>query len=151
MIENNSKSWFIKGNCPSLKNSKVKTSSGIFASKTVTKYLRGLGIQSYSSSRKIVKGYTDKNRPNIFLESLEGFKESITDYPIKLGFYFIRDSKRKFDFNNANQLINDLLTAHDLIEDDNVDFILPYPILNDTGNCYEVDKDNAGVIIQILE
>lgn len=151
MIENNTNCWFIPFNVPSLKNSKVKTSSGIFASKTVTKYLRSLGIQSYSSSRKIVKGYKDKNRPNIFLECLEGFKESITDYPIKLGFYFIRDSKRKFDFNNGTQILLDLLTAHKLIEDDNVDFILPYPILNDTGNCYEVDKDNTGVIIQILE
>ena len=147
----NNKEWFIKGNVPSLKNSKVKTSSGIFASKTVTKYLRSLGIQSYSASRKVVKGYSDINRPNLFLKSLEGFKESITSYPIKLGFYFIRDSRRKFDMGNVCQIILDLLTAHNLIEDDNVDFILPYPMLNDEGNCYEVDKENCGVILQILD
>ena len=49
---------FIGTNVPSLKNSKIKTSRGIFSSKTVGKYLRGLGIQSFSSSKKIVKGYT---------------------------------------------------------------------------------------------
>ena len=49
---------FIPSNVPSLKNSKVKTSKGIFPSKTVTKYIRGLGIQSYNSRKKEVKGYT---------------------------------------------------------------------------------------------
>ena len=48
---------FIKGNVPSLKNSKIKTSRGIFSSKTVKRYLNSLGIQSYSPSKKIVKGY----------------------------------------------------------------------------------------------
>ena len=43
---------FIKGNIPSLKNSKVKTSKGVFHSKTVTNFLRSYGIKSYSSQRK---------------------------------------------------------------------------------------------------
>jgi len=48
---------FIPGNIPSLKNSKIMTSKGLFSSKTVKKFLRSHGIQSYSSKDKIVKGY----------------------------------------------------------------------------------------------
>ena len=47
---------FIPGNVPSLKNSKVKTGRGIFASPTVTKYLKSLGIQRFSSRKKEVVG-----------------------------------------------------------------------------------------------
>jgi hypothetical protein len=54
---------FIKGNVPSLKNSKIK---GIYHPKTVTKYLRSLNIQGYSASKKTVKEYKDPNRPNLF-------------------------------------------------------------------------------------
>ena len=58
--------FFIQGNCPSLKNSKIKGENGIFHSKTVGKYLKSLGIQHYSSSKKTVKGYADAQRLNLF-------------------------------------------------------------------------------------
>ncbi len=57
-------SIFIPGNVPSLKNSKIKTARGIFPSKTVMKYLRSLGIQKYSVSKKEVIGF--KTRDNLF-------------------------------------------------------------------------------------
>ena len=41
---------FIPGNVPSLKNSKIKTERGVFASKTVTTYLKLFGIKSFKSS-----------------------------------------------------------------------------------------------------
>ena len=63
---NNNDLIFIPGNVPSLKNSKVKTSRGIFSSPTVNRFVRSLGIQSFSSSKKIVKGYKDLSRPNKF-------------------------------------------------------------------------------------
>lgn len=139
---------FIPGNCPSSKNSKIKTSKGIFHSKTVMKYLRELGIQGYSTSKKTVKEY--KTRPNLFKkcftqEFIDALKTD--EKPVKLGFLFIRDSKRKADFHNLVQLPLDLMTAHGFIEDDDMDNILPYPI----DNGYIVDKENTGVIIRILK
>ena len=138
---------FIKGNVPSLKNSKIKTSKGIFSSKTVKKYLNSLGIQSYSCSKKIVKGYI--TRPNEFEKTFEYFKKNLENKPYEIGFHFIRKSKHSFDFNNANQIIADLMTAHNIIEDDNMDNFLPYPLkINNVA--YSYNKDNPGVLIKIL-
>lgn len=125
-----------------MKNSKVKTAKGIFPSKTVTKYLRGLGIQSYSASRKEVKGYV--NKPNLFKEAFEGFK--VEEYPLIIGFHFFRASKHKFDFNNATQILLDLMTAHGIIEDDNMDCIIPLPMKYE-DKWYSYSKDNPGVMI----
>lgn len=139
---------FVPYNVPSLKNSKVKTQRGIFSSKTVKKYLSLLGIQSYSSSRKIVKEYV--RRDNIFRGFLPEFERQLKELnaPYDIGFHFVRNSKRSFDFNNANQLIADLMVAHDIIEDDNMDFFLPYPLKLE-GQAYSIDKENPGVYIKI--
>lgn len=153
---------FIPGNVPSLKNSKVKAKGGIFASPAVNKYLRALGIQSFSSRHKTVKGYVDKNRPN----KMEQFRERINkmkvgkDNPLFIGFHHVRDSKRKFDFSNSVELIQDLFVAHDFIEDDNIDYLFPIPMTIDgrlpttsnlrEENWYTVDKENPGVYIKIF-
>lgn len=138
---------FLPYNVPSLKNSKIKTSRGIFPSKSVVKYLRKLGIQKYSVSKKVVTEY--KTRDNIFRSILSKHKDEINkeSYPIKVGFYFIRDSKRKFDFHNAVQILADLMVAHDLIEDDDMDHFLPFPMELD-GKYYHVDRENPGVYIK---
>lgn len=143
---------FIPGSVPSLKNSKVKTKRGIFPSKRVTKYLRSLNIQAFSSSKKTIKGYKDKLKPNLFLLSVAKLRSDFAEakYPITLGFHFVRKTKAKFDFNNANQLILDLLTAHDIIPDDNMDYIIPQAYKkNDLW--YSVDKENPGVYIKIIK
>lgn len=140
---------FIPFNVPSLKNSKIKTSRGIFASATVKKYLQKLGIQRYSSSKKEVKGYVKKD--NLFESFRKDFEEGFKDKetPFKVGFHFVRDSKRDFDFNNATQIIQDLLVAHDMIEDDCSRLFLPFPIeIND--RYYSIDKENPGVYLVIL-
>ena len=139
---------FIPYNTPSLKNSKVKTSRGIFASPTVKKYLGLLGIQSYSVRKKEVLGY--KKRPNEIELLREKFSLALEGKipPFDIGLHFVRDSKRSFDFNNASQIVADLLVAHDIIEDDNMNYFLPYP-LKIGGNAYTVDKDNPGVYIKI--
>ena len=67
----NNKLIFIPGNVPSSKNSRINTSKGSFASKTVKSYLNSLGIQSYSSSKKLVKGYV--NKPNLIDNLREDF------------------------------------------------------------------------------
>jgi hypothetical protein len=134
---------FIPGNVPSLKNSKIKTSRGIFPSKTVKSYLSSLGIQSYSASKKEVKGY--KTRENIFLELFKDIK--IEKYPVIVHFHFVRDSKRKWDFNNANSILTDLMTAHNIIEDDNMDCIIPQCLWIDNKQ-YSYDKEKPGVYVK---
>lgn len=133
---------FIKGNVPSLKNSKVKTSKGIFPSKTVVRYLKDLGVLHYSASRKEVKCY--KTKPNLFAEQFKN--QTKPNKTVIIEFHFVRNSKHKFDFNNATQIILDLLTAHDLIEDDNMDWVIPFPMLLNE-KWYSYDKENAGVYL----
>lgn len=136
---------FIKGNCPSLKNSKVM---GKFHSKSVTKYLRSLNIQAYSASRKEVKGYKDPNRPNLFRQQIGAYFDNIK-YPAVIGLHFVRNSKRAFDFHNAAHICLDLLTAHGYIEDDNMKFVLPVPF-RINGKDYTIDKENPGTWIRIF-
>ncbi len=139
---------FIPFNTPSLKNSKIKTSRGIFSSKTVKSYLSDLGIQKYSASRKEVVGY--KTKPNKIEELRETFNKVLEgkESPIEIGFHFVRKSKHKFDFNNANQIIADLLTAHGIIEDDNMDYFIPYAFKMN-NSFYTIDKENPGVYLKI--
>lgn len=141
---------FIPNNVPSLKNSKIKTSRGIFASKTVKKYLTALGIQRYSSSKKEVIGYV--KRPNLFENIRAQFELELIDKtkPYLIGLHFVRNSKRNFDFNNANQIILDLLTAHNMIEDDSCNIIIPVPLMIN-GSFYSINKDNPGVYIKLIK
>ena len=145
----NNKLIFIPGNVPSSKNSRINTSKGSFASKTVKSYLNSLGIQSYSSSKKIVKGYV--NKPNV----IEGLRESFLkqtegkELPLEIGFHFVRDSKRKFDFHNIVQVVLDLLTASDFIIDDNMDCVIPFA-LKIESKFYSVNKEQSGVWIKII-
>lgn len=138
---------FIKHSVPSLKNSKIATSRGVFASKTVGKYLRKHGIQHYSASRKTVDCY--KTIPMTFpVDELKKLFDG-HEYPIIVGMHFVRDSKRSFDFNNANAIIMDLLTAFDIIEDDDMSVCFPQVLWIDDKH-YSVDKENPGVYISIL-
>jgi hypothetical protein len=137
--------FFIPGNVPSLKNSKIKTSRGIFPSKTVVSYLKNLGIKRYSVRDKVVEEYV--RRENLFKKYLATFPTEL-EYPIHMGFHFIRKSKRDFDFNNATQIIQDLLVAHNYIEDDSMRFLLPYP-LQIEGLYYSINPKNPGVILKV--
>jgi hypothetical protein len=153
---------FIPGSVPSSKNSKVKAARGIFSSPAVNAFLRTLGIQSYNSKKKYVKGYVDKNRPNV----LEGLREEIErmkvgkNDPLFIGFHHVRAQNRQFDFSNSLEIIQDLFTAHDFIEDDSVKYMLPLPMtiegeiptLDNLRNkeWYSVDKKNPGVWIKIF-
>jgi len=153
---------FIPGNSPSLKNSKVKTSRGIFSSPTVNKYIRSLGIQKFSSSKKEVKGYADLSRPNKFeaMRSHFAAMKARKGDPIFIGYHQVRNSKRLFDFSNSIEIIQDLLTAHDFIEDDNVKYVFPIPMTIDgklpvegkirNEQWYSVDKENPGVYLKIF-
>jgi len=139
---------WIDGNVPSSKNSKVKTSRGVFHSKTVKKYLQHLGIQKFSTREKTVKGYV--KRPNKFEALREDFEKALEDKvaPYKIGFHFVRGTKHKFDFHNAVQILADLMVAHDFIEDDNMDYFIPIVYKKD-GKYYSYNKEKPGVYIKI--
>ena len=136
---------FIPGQVPSLKNSKVK---GIYHPVTVTKYLRSLGIQGYSASEKTVKEYKDPNRPNLFRKYVGNYFEG-AEYPIVLGFHFVRGRRGSWDIGNAQHILLDLLTAHDLIQDDNADCLIPQSFKID-GRWYSYSKERPGVYLKIL-
>lgn len=141
--------FFIQGNVPSLKNSKIKTSKGIFSSKTVTRYIRTFNILKYSCRDKYVNH--KKNSETIFYNICsEAFSKIDKTRPIQVYFHFIRNSRHKFDFHNATQIIADLFTAYDFIEDDNMDYFIPFP-LKIKGEWYSYDKNNPGVIIKIKQ
>ena len=59
--------------------------------------------------------------------------------------FFLRSSKRKFDYINPAQTVQDLMVKYDWIEDDNCDIIVPH------FSGYRVDKENPGVIIKVLK
>lgn len=118
---------YLKGNVPSSKNSKRWTGRNLIPSKTVENYLEQYEIQ--------YKLYANK------------FKEMIKDKkkPYYIGFYFIRNSKRKFDYNNLTQLPQDLMVKYKWLDDDNADYIVPI------GLGYTVNKAKAGLIITVLD
>lgn len=120
---------YIKGNVPSSKNSKQWTGKMLINSKTVRNYINNFGFQWYS------------------LENIKAFKNMIKgkDKPYKIGFYFIRDTARKFDYINAAQLPCDLMVKAGMIDDDNCNEIIPVFL------GYEVDKEKAGVKISVLD
>jgi len=141
---------FIKGQIPSLKNSKVKTAHGIFPSKTVTNFLRSYGIKHFSSSKKTVEGYA--RTPDTFKPIADRLRQELTkfDKPYKLQFYFVRKTKNRFDIGNSIEILADLFTSYDVWEDDNCDIFLPFPWIID-NSCYKVDKNNPGVYIKVIK
>lgn len=146
---------FIKGNVPSSKNSKVATKNGVFMSKTVRKYLQSLGVKNYSVGKKTVENY--KTRPNLFTQAITPMFNDPMESPHVIGLYFIRDSRRKFDFLNVAQVVCDLLVAHRVFVDDNMDCVIPMAFRAGPGfsqiwkvpvdSWYCVDKARPGVVI----
>lgn len=122
---------FIPGNTPSSKNSKqfVTLKSGktlLINSKTVQKYLKESKADWLINKNKFLKMLKGKGKP----------------YKVEL--FFIRDSKRRFDYINAAQIIFDLMQHYGYIEDDDSQNIIP------VFKGYKVDKSRAGVEIEVL-
>ena len=114
-------------NVPSKKNSKI-----------VTKSKRII-------SSKLVQYYERWATPRL-KEQLPTWQQMIQNkpFPLKVSFYFYRDSKRKWDFVNIVQVIADLMQKEGyLIDDDTKNFIPLYKGEEVTT------KKEAGVIITI--
>ena len=122
---------FIAGNTPSSKNSKqfVTLKNG-----------KKLLLNS-----KIVRKYIDKSEMDWRFNKTEFFKMlKGKEKPYKIELYFIRDSRRKFDYINAAQIIFDLMQHYGYIEDDDSQNIIP------VFKGFEVDRARAGVEIEVL-
>ena len=143
------KGVFLKGNIPSLKNSKeiqtykkwipdpddpsskiLRQFNRLGPSKTVNKYL--IDWENQYPMHKV-------DIQNLFRN----------DKPWIIGFYFVRDSKRKFDFNNATQIVQDLMVKYNYFgfdsngkpNEDHMDNIWPVPL------GYTVRPENPGVFL----
>lgn len=117
--------WFIPGNVPSSKNSRVWTGKFFVVSKATTQW------------RKSTKKWWE--------ELAYSFKDVVKDLPkpIVVKFTFIRGTKHKFDYVNPLQTILDEMTHNNWIPDDNADEILP------VFGTYQYSKSNPGVLIEI--
>ncbi len=122
---------FIPGNVASSKNSKQWTGKKLVWS-------------------KLASDYRD-NTATLYLMYRQKFRAMCKDKPkpLEIGFFFVRDSRRKFDFVNLVQTIQDLMVRSEWLPDDNMDEMVPMPIEID-GRCYHVDKNQPGVYIVVL-
>lgn len=122
---------FIAGNTPSSKNSK--------------QFVTLKNSKKLLLNSKIVRKYIDKSEMDWRFNKTEFFKMlKGKEKPYKIELYFIRDSRRKFDYINAAQIIFDLMQEYGYIEDDDSQNIIP------VFKGFEVDKARAGVEIEVL-
>ena len=124
-------SIFIPGNVPSSKNSKQWTGKMLINSKPVRNYIK-------NTKKDYVKS---KEEFDSHLVTMQGDSRT---YPLHIDFYFIRNSRRKFDYINPAQTVQDLMVKYEWIEDDNCDIIIPH------FSGYHVDKEKPGVYITLL-
>lgn len=118
---------FIPGNVPSSKNSRQIMRAGgriiVGKGKLVRDYERDTALIYANECKKFVKAYKGK------------------DYPLRPVFSFVRSTKRRFDWINAMQIVQDLMVKHGWLPDDSTDYLMPVP-----GEV-TYDKTNPGVII----
>lgn len=114
-------------NVPSKKNSKI-----------VTKSKRVI-------SSKLVQYYERWATP-LLKEQLPTWQQMVQNkpLPLKVSFYFFRDSKRKWDFVNIVQVIADLMQKEGYLIDDDTKKIIPLYAGEEVTT-----KKEAGVIITI--
>jgi hypothetical protein len=125
--------FFIKNNVPSSKNSKRWTGKMLISSKLTLKY--------YNDASKQLTELKTNFKTELSKRSLSK--------PLLVGFHFVRDSKRKYDWINPLQTIQDFLVKNEIIEDDNVFEMFPMP-LSINGEFTSINKDNPGVYIKLL-
>lgn len=149
--------FFLPHNVPSLKNNRIITKYGSFPSKLVKEYLKKFNIRNLDVNKNMYERITlYKNKPNLFYRQVFPYFKQIKEqpnfkYPIIIYFHFVRSSNTKFDFNNATQILTDLLSGHSLIEDDDMSHLITIPLQKpSTGEWYSVNKEKPGVWIRII-
>ena len=63
--------------------------------------------------------------------------------------HFVRKTHHRWDFNNATQVVQDLMSDYEWLEDDNTDIMYPVPFIID-GVYYTYDKKQPGVYIKVI-
>lgn len=124
---------FIKGQVPSLKNSKQ-----LFKNKKTGK--------TFITSSALCKKYVEKTdiHYRIFKSRfLEMIKDKQKPYRIEM--FFVRDKHKAFDYINVSQIVFDLMQHHEWIEKDDNRNVVPN---FDRG--YGYDSKLPGVIIRVL-
>lgn len=125
--------WFISGySVPSKKNSRqnfVRNGKQIsIPSKQHAEYKKMTNMQYVAFGKEF--------RNAVKILGLEN--------PLRVEFTFVRSTKHRFDYCNAAQTSEDLMTETGWIEDDSADHIIP------VFKPYEYDKLNPGVKIKLL-
>lgn len=130
---------WIPGNVPSLKNSKIIAGIGARCPKC-KKAKHNTLLPS-----KTCKNYIKASKPD-WLKNKALFLSLIayTEPPYRVQFTFVRKTRHRFDYSNALEICQDLMTEYGWIEDDNSDILLP------SFGVYSYNKDNPGVEIQVL-
>lgn len=125
--------WFIPYNVASSKNSKEIV------------WNAKLGRRMLVSS-KLARAYEKTTEWYYKLYGAE-FKRAIKklelEYPLRVKFTFVRDTRRQFDYINAAQIVQDLMVKHEWFPDDSMKYLIP------VFGEYSVDKANPGVKIEI--
>lgn len=119
--------FYISGNTPSSKNSRVWTGQYFIPSAATRKWLKKSKLEWLSQKKR-------------FLEVIAQVQK-----PYYIEFTFIRRTKHRFDYINIAQAPLDQMTYHGWLEDDNANVVKPY-----FGD-YLYDKSNPGLIIKVLK
>lgn len=127
---------FIPTHVPSSKNCKRIMRNRLINSKVAMQYYMAVDPVLFNLKLK-----------SWFNEKVKEFKQE--NDPILLGFHFIRKTKHKWDFINPLQTVQDSLVKRGWLEDDDVESVLPIPLLKN-NRWYTVDKENSGVIIKFI-
>lgn len=122
---NQPKVFYIPYNTPSSKNSKQWTGRVLIDSKTVKKYKEN--TEPYWLLQK-----------KDFLQEVKG-----KIFPLRVHFRFVRGSRRKFDYINPTQTVQDLMVKYRWIPDDSMQYIIP------VFDEYVYEKNKGGVYIWV--
>lgn len=131
---------FIPNNTPSLKNSKEIQQMYTGKSNCCNAPYIKLGNSKYKCSKcknicmlgtrpilvpsKTVLKYKTATT-EYWIQNKKLWEKISKSYPINLGLYFVRDSTRRFDYNNISQIIQDMMVDYQWIVDDNCKYINP--------------------------
>lgn len=92
----------------------------VASSKNGKRFYNGKIINS-----KLAMEYYDFLLPKLLDDKEDLIREIGEDYPVKMHFYFYRDSKRHFDYVNIVQIIMDALQKVEILPDDDADHVIP--------------------------
>lgn len=134
---------FIPGNVPSLKNGKDIIRIPIKGARPCP-CCKARKSRPMITANKTVKKYASESA-NYYNAYAKQFRDAIKDtpMPLRIGFLFVRGSRRLFDYTNACDTVQDLLVHHKWIDDDNCSQMIP------VFHEYEYDKLKPGVYITI--